>query len=212
MTSSAIRPASRPARAGSTSTVPWKRRGAIRAGAPSPAAAVPAPVGATVPCQLCPPPSVPARALAARQHRSTPLVDEIFAVAQRELALLSPASGQGKAPQYMLNREAELRRFLNDARIPLDNNISERALRTVALGRKGSLFVGPGDNGQDLAIKLTVLRTCELVGANPQHYLEDVLVKLRRLSARKDLPDDAGPELDALTPARWKAERDRQPS
>jgi transposase len=149
--------------------------------------------------------------LAARQHRSTPLVDEIFAVAQCELALLSPASGQGKALQYMLNREAELRRFLSDARIPIDNNISERALRTVALGRNGSLFVGPGDNGQDLAIILTVLRTCELVGASPQHYLEDVLVKLRRLSARKDLPDDAGPELDTLTPARWKAERDRQP-
>lgn len=43
---------------------------------------------------------------------------------------MSQASGYG------LNQWLDLGRFLDDARVPLDNNASERSLRWVALGRK----------------------------------------------------------------------------
>jgi hypothetical protein len=45
----------------------------------------------------------------------------------------------------------ELGRFLDDVRIPLDNNASERALRRVALGRKNFLFVGDATSGENIA-------------------------------------------------------------
>ena len=77
----------------------------------------------------------------------------------------------------------------------------------MAQSRKSSLFVGPGDNSQDLAILLTVLRTCELHDFSPVAYLEAVLVPLRKLGIRKDNDKDAAAEFDALTPARWKAAR-----
>jgi transposase len=47
----------------------------------------------------------------------------------------------GQAISYARNRGDTLTRFLDDVRIPLDNNASERALRIVALGRRNFLFV-----------------------------------------------------------------------
>ena len=46
-----------------------------------------------------------------------------------------PKSALGQAISYARNRGETLMRFLDDVRIPLDNNASERALRIVALGR-----------------------------------------------------------------------------
>lgn len=48
---------------------------------------------------------------------------------------------------YLLTNHRPLTRFLNDARIPPDNNRSEAALRVVALGRKNFLLVGHGWRG-----------------------------------------------------------------
>lgn len=56
--------------------------------------------------------------------------------------------------------------------------MAERALRIVALGRKNSLFVGAGDNGQDLAIVLSVVHTCRLYGIDVQRYLTDAFTRL----------------------------------
>jgi len=38
--------------------------------------------------------------------------------------------------------------------VPLDNNVSERALRVCALGRKNFLFVGTDHAGENLKVKL----------------------------------------------------------
>ena len=45
-----------------------------------------------------------------------------------------------KAINYGLNNKDALMRFLNDGKIEIDNNAAERALRSVALGRKNWLF------------------------------------------------------------------------
>jgi len=52
--------------------------------------------------------------------------------------MIPPQSALGKAISYTLNQWDELNVFLTDARIPVDNNASERGLRKVALGRKNS--------------------------------------------------------------------------
>ena len=63
------------------------------------------------------------------------------------------------------------RHFLEDARIPLDNNASERALRCVALGRKNFLFVGDIESGRNLAGLYSLVATCEARAINPFEYL-----------------------------------------
>src|SRR5450432_1926467 len=61
----------------------------------------------------------------------------------------------------------ELGVFLDDERVPLDNNGSERALRRVALGRKNYLFVPDVERGASIAGLYSLVATCEARGINP---------------------------------------------
>ena len=85
-----------------------------------------------------------------------------------------------------------------DARVPLDNNASERALRRIALGRKNYLFVGDVAAGKSLAGLYSVVATCEARGINPFEYLVDVLPRVQDHPARR---------LDELLPGAWAAGR-----
>jgi transposase len=147
----------------------------------------------------------PAVLLRARQVEAKPLVEKVLGIVDSMKGEFGDNTAQAKAIGYIANRPDELKRFLDDPNVPLDNNISERALRIVAQGRKSSLFVGPGNCGKSLATLLTVVRTCELIGVNAYDYLVDVLPRLAMLTDRKDSPGDASPEFDCLTPAAWRA-------
>ena len=72
-----------------------------------------------------------------RAEQSAPIVAELRAWAHRQRAL--PESSLGKAITYMLGLWPGLTRFLDDPRIPLDNNATERGLRGMVVGRKESL-------------------------------------------------------------------------
>src|SRR5512140_3761508 len=80
-----------------------------------------------------------------------------------------PKSPISTAIRYALNQWRELGRFLDDARVPLDNNASERSLRRVALGRKNYLFVGHVEAGASIAGLYTLVATCEARVARPLH-------------------------------------------
>lgn len=152
-----------------------------------------------------------------RQTTSKPVVDSIFALVASMDGQFSPKSSPAKALGYIGARKEELSRFLEDPVLPLDNNISERALRCVAMSRKQSLFVGPGDNGQSYATLLTVVQTCILHAVDMDAYLTDVLPRLRLLNDRWK-PAGANtcekmaaknfaelqPEYAALCPAAWQ--------
>jgi transposase len=62
-----------------------------------------------------------------RQAHSRTLIEAIFEWTDKTPAL--PESGLGKALTYLRNHKTGLTAFLDDARIPLDNNHAERALR-----------------------------------------------------------------------------------
>lgn len=48
--------------------------------------------------------------------------------------------------------------------LPIDNNLAERAIRPVAIGRKNSLFLGSGENGggDGVAIAYSLIGSCQL--------------------------------------------------
>ena len=70
--------------------------------------------------------------LAMRQAPSKPLMDKLFAWLIERGGLHPPKSLMGRAVRYALANQTELTRFLDDARIPPDNNRSEAALRIAA--------------------------------------------------------------------------------
>jgi transposase len=107
-----------------------------------------------------------------------------------------PKSPLGVAIRYTLGQWDELGVFLDDARVPLDNNACERALRRIALGRKNYLFVGDVAAAKSLAGLYSLVATCETRGINPFDYLVDVLTRVQ------DHPASA---IDELLPGAWAA-------
>jgi transposase len=85
--------------------------------------------------------------------------------------------------------------FLKDTRAPIDNNPSERALRTAALGRRNFLFVGNDTAGEHLAGLYSLIATCEANGINPIECLADVLLRVQTHPASR---------IDELLPHNWR--------
>ncbi len=77
---------------------------------------------------------------AARQAKSRPLVEALFAWFEAQLARLPGGSPTAKAIRYALNHRDGLVRFLDDGRVELDTNTVERAIRPLCLSRKNALF------------------------------------------------------------------------
>lgn len=84
---------------------------------------------------------------------------------------VEPNSTLGKATQYVLKHWEELTRFLHVPGVPLDNNISERALKMAILHRKNSLFYKTGQGARVGDLFMSLIHTCQLAGENPYHYL-----------------------------------------
>ncbi|ETW10814.1 transposase IS66 [Roseivivax marinus] len=63
-----------------------------------------------------------------------------------------------------------LRPYLDHGFLELDINSAERAMRSVAVGRKNYLFVGSQTGGRAAAIAYTLIETAKLNGVDPQRW------------------------------------------
>jgi len=141
--------------------------------------------------------------LALRMERSAPVRAELKAWLDQARRQHPPKSPLGVAIRYTFNQWTALGRFLDDARIPLDNNIAEEALRRTALGRKNFLFVGHDEAGENLAGLYSLVATCEANGVNPLAYLADVLVRIHEHPSSR---------IDELLPHNWHGPPGESPS
>ena len=112
---------------------------------------------------------------AVRQARSRPLLEAMQAWLTATMSKLSRKSELAKAIHYALERWRALMLFVDDGRIEMDNNAAERALRTVALGRKNYLFAGSDAGGERAAAIYSLLGSAKLNGIDPEAYMTAVL-------------------------------------
>jgi transposase len=129
-----------------------------------------------------------------RQDTSTTLLQEFKAWLLTQRQQLMNADVTAKAMDYTLKRWAALTLHLADARIPIDNNAVENAIRPLALGRKNWLFVGSQQAGERAAVLMTLIESAKLNGHDAWAYLKDVLTKL---------PTWPNSRLQELLPHRW---------
>lgn len=113
-----------------------------------------------------------------RQDSTKPLIEELRQTLDDALNRLSPKSEMAKAIAYGRKRWVALTRYLEDGRLEIDNNIAERAMRCVALGRKNWLFAGSKAGGERAAAIYTVIETAKLNGLEPQAYIADVIARI----------------------------------
>jgi transposase len=134
--------------------------------------------------------------LAIRRTRSQTILNELSEWLAAQKPLHVPKSPFGRAITYGQNNWAELSRFTEDPRLALDNNVSERALRIIALGRKNYLFAGHDVGAENLCVLQTLVATCQANDVNPQDYLADVLIRVNTHPFHR---------LDELLPDQWQS-------
>lgn len=134
--------------------------------------------------------------LALRQQESAPLLEALWGYLGdlKGTTAALPESALGKAITYAMNQRVALSRFLEDGSLPLDNNVSERALRQVVVGRKNWLFAGSEEGAKRAATLYSVVVTCWLRKIDPFAYMRDALLRLA-----------AGEDPEVLTPGAWQA-------
>src|SRR5262245_65985064 len=79
-------------------------------------------------------------------------------------------------------------RYTERGYLAIDNNLSERALRQVVVGRANWMFCGSAEGGRTAAALYSVVSTCKHLGIDPFAYLREALPALFELG---DNPPEA---------------------
>jgi transposase len=136
---------------------------------------------------------------ALRQAEALPILMRMKARFEEVRPTLRPTAKLAEAIGYVLNRWDAFVRYTSDGRIPIDNNVIERLLRPIAIGRKNYLFFGSERGGKTAATLYTLVQSARRNCVDVWPYLTDVL---RRIAAIA--PGDTA-ALEALLPDRWVA-------
>jgi transposase len=109
-----------------------------------------------------------------------------------------PKSVLGQALGYALNNWSALGRYLEQGYLAIDNNLSERTLRAIALGRNNWGVFGSAAGGQTAAVLYSVVGTCKHLGMDPFAYLREALPGLFALGEKPTVE-----QLQEWLPDRW---------
>jgi len=137
----------------------------------------------------------PEARLQLRIAESIPVLDKIESYTVELAVKALPKSSLAKAVHYARNQWAALRRYTEDGRLTIDNNVSERTLRHQAIGRKNWLFLGSEAAGPRAAVLCTILAGTKRHRIEPWAYVRELLLRLHA--------DD--PQLEKMLPDRWAA-------
>ena len=133
-----------------------------------------------------------------RQEKSVPLLTSLrhWLLEQRDQVL--PKSPMMTAINYVFNQWEALNRYTTDGDLHIDNNVSERMLKLIGMGRVNWLFLGSDAGGKTAAVLFSFTATCKHLGIDTFTYLRDVLERL---------PTHPTERLEEMLPHRWQALR-----
>jgi transposase len=133
-----------------------------------------------------------------RQEIEKPVLESLTAIVKERILAggLLPKSKFSQALHYYLDLAPHFTNYLHHPDARLDNNVAERAIRPLTIGRKNWMFVGSENGGKACATILSLIQTCRNLSINPQKYLEDVLRRIMSHPARR---------IEELLPDQWLA-------
>jgi len=118
----------------------------------------------------------PAEIKRLRQQHLRVHVKDFFDWVEQQRVIYSGQRGYTRtALEYAHNQHHVLTRFFDDGRLVLTNNGAERALKTIALGRKAWLFCGSDDHAKSTAALYSVIASARLHGHDPEEYLRSLI-------------------------------------
>jgi transposase len=142
-----------------------------------------------------------------RQLQAKPILAELQAWLDGQGPKTLPKSPLGQAIGYARNNWTALERYVESGILGIDNNLSERTLRAVALGRNAWGVIGSEAGGKTAAVLYSVAATCKHLGIDPFAYLREALPGLFALGEKP-----TAEQLTGWLPDRWLLNRTRQPT
>jgi transposase len=139
-----------------------------------------------------------------RAAQTAPVREEFHAWLTARRVEVLPRSPLGEAVGYALSHWGALMRYTEQGYLAIDNNVSERALRQVVVGRANWQFCGSAEGGRTAAALYSVVGTCKHLGIDPFAYLREALPALFGLGQS---PGEG--ELACWLPDAWQ-QRQRQ--
>jgi transposase len=138
----------------------------------------------------------PEERLRIRQEKEEPIIDELITAIKNKLihGKVLPKSKFKEALGYFVSLIPYLKNYTLHPWARLDNNVAERAVRPLAIGRKNWLFVGSKEGGEAAAIIFSLVQTCRAININPRDYLEDVMRRIMSYPINR---------LEELLPDEW---------
>lgn len=130
-----------------------------------------------------------------RQQHTRPIMEALREWMVLQRSQVPAGSATAKALDYSLRRWEALVRFLDDGRLPIDNNHLEGQIRPIAVGKHNWLFAGSLRAGQRAAAVMTLVNSARLNGHDPYAYMKDVLQRL---------PTQKMSAIGELLPHRWR--------
>ena len=137
-----------------------------------------------------------AERLKLRRDLSVPLLASFHQWLLTQKPQVLPKSPIATAINYVFNQWEALNRYTTDGDLHIDNNVSERTLKLIGIGRLNWLFVGGDNGGRTAAVLFSFTATCKQLGIDSFAYLRDVLGRL---------PTHPQERQEELLPHRWKA-------
>ena len=132
-----------------------------------------------------------------RQQESRPILEAFKIWLDKQS--VPPQTLLGKAISYVRTDWCRLTTFLDDGRIPIDNNAIENAIRPFAVGRKNWLFANSQAGATASANLYSLIETAKANGLNEYAYLRYLFTKLPQANTVADV--------EALLP--WRVSNDK---
>lgn len=122
-----------------------------------------------------------------RKEKEEPIIDEMIETIKKELVdgKHLPKSKFKEALGYFQSSVPYLKNYMKDPFARLDNNVAERAVRPLVIGRKNWMFIGSEKNGKSAAIIFSLIQSCRALKVNPRSYLEDIMRRLMTHHSQK---------------------------
>jgi transposase len=132
---------------------------------------------------------------AMRQKKSVPILTDF----KKWLEEITPEQALPQSPirgaiNYALTGWEALCRYSEDGDFAIDNNVAERQMRPIAVGRKNWLFFGSDRGGRTAAILSSIAQSAKRHNLNAYAYLRDVIGRIS---------DHPASQLEQLLPNNW---------
>lgn len=121
-----------------------------------------------------------------RQRDSVPVLADIEALLPTNLHGVLPKSLLGQALHYLSSQWGKLKRYVEDGRYSIDNNVQENAIRPFCVGRRNWLFADTVHGANASANLYSLLQTCRVNGIDGYRYLRALFTALPNAQTADD--------------------------